>query len=81
MQKHAAAPCTNSVSDICSDKTGTLTQNRMTVTEGWVAGNSFVGVSSDVSMDAKVAKLLCEGVSINSNAYIVEPEDGGLAVS
>jgi Ca2+-transporting ATPase len=26
---------------ICSDKTGTLTENRMTVTEGWFAGTKL----------------------------------------
>ena len=28
-------------SAICSDKTGTLTQNRMTVVEGWAAGTYY----------------------------------------
>jgi len=29
--------CTN----ICTDKTGTLTENRMTVVSGWLGGSEF----------------------------------------
>ena len=32
---------------ICTDKTGTLTQNRMTVVEGWMAGSCVAGPPSE----------------------------------
>ncbi len=38
---------------ICSDKTGTLTENRMTVVEGWFAGRFYTQVRgrSDLASD------------------------------
>lgn len=38
---------------ICSDKTGTLTENRMTVTEGWFAGVKLDHAPSSEVWDAR----------------------------
>eukprot|EP00727_Mastigamoeba_balamuthi_P013062 m51a1_g8379 putative calcium-translocating p-type pmca-type (1103) ;mRNA; r:170020-174803 len=55
--------CTN----ICSDKTGTLTENRMTVVRGWVAGEMFDTVPPRFAIPREVMRLLSEGIAINSS--------------
>ena len=43
--------------DICSDKTGTLTENRMTVTHIWMGGEIFEGELEKV-LPSKVDKVI-----------------------
>lgn len=64
--------------NICSDKTGTLTENRMTVVQGWFAGEhsedghpALIGLAAD---------NICEGISVNTTARLKKDEDGALAV-
>lgn len=64
--------------NICSDKTGTLTENRMTVTCGWFAGQE----SDDgfPALSGSAAENVCEGVSVNTTARLKSGEDGAEAV-
>jgi len=62
---------------ICSDKTGTLTKNQMTVTKGWVAGKFYDNVNnvkSSISSDA--AQSLGVGMAVNSTAYEGKDDKG-----
>lgn len=56
---------------VCSDKTGTLTQNKMTVVQGRIAGKSFNEVESfDLSnFNEETFQLLAEGTAVNSSAF------------
>ncbi|KAG0321173.1 hypothetical protein BGZ99_004074 [Dissophora globulifera] len=68
---------------VCSDKTGTLTQNKMTVVQGLLSLHSFK--SSDEAKNWKteanpeVVDLVVEGIAVNSSAFEDKDEKGELA--
>lgn len=52
---------------ICSDKTGTLTTNRMTVVQSYVCGHFYETEHPSVSsFKGNVGELIAEGMAINS---------------
>eukprot|EP00013_Stygamoeba_regulata_P015791 CAMPEP_0177681304 /NCGR_PEP_ID=MMETSP0447-20121125/30639_1 /TAXON_ID=0 /ORGANISM="Stygamoeba regulata, Strain BSH-02190019" /LENGTH=977 /DNA_ID=CAMNT_0019190701 /DNA_START=152 /DNA_END=3083 /DNA_ORIENTATION=- len=55
---------------ICSDKTGTLTENQMTVAEMWIGGNHLTTVPDPNSLDSTLRDHYCYHSSVNSNANI-----------
>eukprot|EP00193_Tetraselmis_chui_P001343 CAMPEP_0177757266 /NCGR_PEP_ID=MMETSP0491_2-20121128/3551_1 /TAXON_ID=63592 /ORGANISM="Tetraselmis chuii, Strain PLY429" /LENGTH=954 /DNA_ID=CAMNT_0019272905 /DNA_START=321 /DNA_END=3185 /DNA_ORIENTATION=+ len=61
---------------ICTDKTGTLTENRMTVVEAWLGGGHLrrAPTTADMPTD-EVFNSLTVGIATNSTAFLVE--EGG----
>ncbi|GAB9468777.1 Calcium-translocating p-type atpase, pmca-type [Globisporangium polare] len=67
-----------SATTICSDKTGTLTTNRMTVMEIWIGDKEFKSAEETLGLMSDATKeVLCDGIAVNSTAEILPPKVPG----
>ena len=51
---------------ICSDKTGTLTTNRMTVVQSYVGGIHYKTQPKFANLPSNMAQILVDAISLNS---------------
>jgi len=65
---------------ICSDKTGTLTQNVMTVRRGILAGQPFASPAELAALPADAQAAIADAVAVNSTADLVMGPQGAVVL-
>jgi len=82
IRKLQAVEGLGSVSVICSDKTGTLTQNRMTVKKLYVAGKTLSAEEADfhdpIQEPLLRTALLCSDATVNESGEVGDPTETAL---
>lgn len=74
----AACETMGNATNLCSDKTGTLTENRMTVVEAFIANKKYSEVEFDqCNAISSVKELIAENCCLNRTAYLIYVDSSG----
>ncbi len=70
--QYSPSLCTGSCTTICSDKTGTLTENRMRAVADWLAQSEWKEheALAPAALCKQALQLFAEGVSVNSTVSL-----------
>ncbi|KAK4602832.1 hypothetical protein RGQ29_011719 [Quercus rubra] len=77
VRRLSACETMGSATTICSDKTGTLTLNQMTVVEAYVGGKKIDSPENKSELPSMLYSLLIEGIAQNTNGSVYVSEGGG----
>ncbi|GAA0151218.1 primary active transporter [Lithospermum erythrorhizon] len=76
VRRLSACETMGSATTICSDKTGTLTLNEMTVVEAYVGGEKLDQPENGSHLHENISSLLEEGISQNTSGSVFLSKDG-----
>ncbi|XP_042396202.1 calcium-transporting ATPase 5, plasma membrane-type-like isoform X4 [Zingiber officinale] len=81
VRRLSACETMGSATTICSDKTGTLTLNEMTIVEAYIGKKKIDPPDNAELVSASVLSRLIDGISQNTRGSVFHPKDGVIELS